>query len=133
MKIVITENKIEGVVRKYLDREYTPDYGWYENMRTTAGTYQDDVDRFGDLVFFINDDDSYIYYGCNANAGPEDEYFAGYGRLHNYDCPLLHIYPVVGRKLTSLFGNLWKPIFKQWFEENTGLEVKQITDDYLKI
>jgi hypothetical protein len=40
---------------------------------------------------------------------------------------------VVGRKLTSLFGDLWKPIFKQWFEENTGLEVKQITDDYLSI
>jgi len=133
MKIVITENKIDKIIRKYLDSEFIPDYGWYENMRTTAGTYQDDVDRFGDIVFFINDDDSYIYYGCNANAGPEDEYFAGYGPLHDYDCPLLHIYPVVGRKLTSLFGDLWKPIFKMWFEENTGLEVKQITDDYLKI
>jgi|688.fasta_scaffold732691_2 hypothetical protein len=131
MKIVITENKVDNLIRKWLDSEYTPDYGWHENNR--SGTYQDDVDKWGDLVFFINDVDSYIYYGCNANAGPEDEYFAGYGPLHDYDCPLLHIYPVVGRKLTSLFGNLWKPIFKQWFEENTGLEVKQITDDYLKI
>jgi hypothetical protein len=128
MKIVITENKIDKIIRKYLDSEFIPDYDWLHKS-----TYQDNVDKWGDLVFFINDVDSYIYYGCNANAGPEDEYFAGYGPLHDYDCPLLHIYPVVGRKLTSLFGDLWKPIFKMWFEENTGLEVKQITDDYLKI
>jgi hypothetical protein len=126
MKVIISENRVDKVIRKYLDAEFTPDYGWDE-------TTQLGVDKWGDAVFFINDVDSYIYYGCNANAGPEDEYFAGYGRLHNYDCPLLHIYPVVGEKLTSLFGKLWKPIFKQWFEENTGLEVKQITDNYLSI
>ena len=131
MKYIITESRLEKAIMEYLDKEFIPDYGWYENDR--AGTYQDDVDKWGDLVFFINDEDSYIYYGCNANAGPEDEYFAGYGPLHDYDCPLLHIYPVVGRKLTSLFGNRWKSVFKVWFEENTGLEVKQITDDYLKI
>lgn len=131
MKIVITENKVDDLIRKWLDNNYIPDYGWYENMRT-AGTYQDDVDKWGDIVFFINDDDSYIYYGCNAGEG-DDMVFASYGPLHNYDCPLLHIYPVIGEKLTSLFGDRWKPVFKQWFEENTGLEVKQITDDYLSI
>ena len=69
--------------------------------------------------------------GCNAGAGPEDEFFAGYGHLHNYKCPLLLIYPRVGRELTSLFGDKWKSVFKEWFEENTGLEVVQITDDYI--
>ena len=129
MKVIISENRIDKVIRKYLDDTYYPDYGWNENTR--HGSYQEDVDRYGDVVFFINDVDSYIYYGCNANAGPEDEFFAGYGHLHNYKCPLLLIYPRVGQELTSLFGNKWKPIFKEWFEEKSGLHVAQITDDYI--
>ena len=133
MKVIITENKVEGVIRKYLgSSEFIPDYGWKGNSKSDIG-YQDEVDKWGDIVFFVDDQESYIYYGCNANAGPEFEYFASYGPLHDYDCPLLHIYPVVGEKLTSLFGEFWKPVFKKWFEENTGLEVKQITDDYLRI
>lgn len=129
MQIIITENRINQIIRKYLDETFYPDYGWNENTR--HGSYQEDVDRYGDLVFFINDQDSYIYYGCNANAGPEDEFFAGYGHLHNYKCPLLLVYPSVGEKLTSLFGDKWLPVFKEWFEENSGLEVAQITNDYI--
>ena len=129
MKVIISENRVNRIIRKYLDDTYYPDYGWNENTR--HGSYQEDVDRYGDLVFFINDQDSYIYYGCNANAGPEDEFFAGYGHLHNYKCPLLLIYPRVGQELTSLFGNRWLSVFKEWFEEKTGLEVAQITDDYI--
>jgi len=129
MKVIITENRIDKVIRKYLDDTYYPDYGWNENTR--HGSYQEDVDRYGDLVFFINDVDSYIYYGCNANAGPEDEFFAGYGHLHNYKCPLLLVYPTIGQELKSLFGNKWKSVFKEWFEEKSGLHVAQITDDYI--
>lgn len=130
MKYIITESRLEKAIMEYLDKEFTPDYGWYGNMRT-AGTYQDDVDKWGDLVFFINDIDSYIYFGCNANGGPEDELFATYGHLHNYKCPLLSIYPAVSQQLSNYFGDMWKPIFKKWFEENTGLIVNQITDDYI--
>jgi hypothetical protein len=129
MKVIISENKVNQVIRKYLDDTYYPDYGWNENTR--HGSYQEDVDKYGDIVFFIDDQDSYIYYGCNANAGPEDEYFAGYGHLHNYKCPLLSVYPRVSEELTSLFGDKWLPVFKEWFEENTGLKVVQITNNYI--
>ena len=129
MKIIISENRVNQIIRKYLDETFYPDYGWNENTR--HGSYQEDVDRYGDVVFFINDVDSYIYYGCNANAGPEDEFFAGYGHLHNYECPLLSIYPKVSQQLSDYFGDMWKPIFKKWFEENTGLTVNQITDNYI--
>ena len=129
MKIIISENRVNQIIRKYLDETFTPDYGWGNNTR--HGSYQDDVDRYGELVFFINDTDSYIYYGCNANAGPEDEFFAGYGHLHNYKCPLLSVYPAVAQRLDSIFGDIWKPIFKKWFEKNTGLEVAQFTTDYI--
>ena len=126
MKIIITESRLEKVVTDYLDDIYVPDYGW-----SYPYVYQKDVNQYGDLVFFIDDKDSYIYYGCNANAGPEDEFFAGYGHLHNYKCPLLSVYPVVAQRLDSTFGDIWKPIFKKWFEKNTGLEVTQLTTNYI--
>lgn len=128
MKYIITESRLEKAIMEYLDKEFIPDYGWYENDR--AGTYQDDVDRFGDLVFFINDVDSYVYYGCNS--GKEyDKDFEPSGRLDNYRCPLLSVYPAISQQLSNYFGDMWKPIFKKWFEENTGLTVNQITDDYI--
>jgi len=129
MKVIISENRVNQIIHKYLDDAFTPDYGWHNNTR--HGSYQDDVDEYGDIVFFLNNIDSYIYYRCNANAGPEDEFFAPYGRLHNYKCPLLLVYPRESETLTSLFGNKWLPVFKEWFEENTGEEVAQITNDYI--
>ena len=30
MKYLISESKIESVIRKYLDDNYYPDYGWLE-------------------------------------------------------------------------------------------------------
>ena len=126
MKIIISENRVNQIIRKYLDETFYPDYGW-----ANPDVYQKDVKQYGDVNFFINDRDSYIYYGCNANGGPEDEFFAGYGHLNHYKCPLLSIYPRVGQELTSLFGNKWKPVFKDWFEEKSGLHVAQITDDYI--
>jgi len=126
MNVVITEGKFENLVVKYLDEMFYPDYGW-------NNSYQEDVDKWGDIVFFIDDVDSYIYYGCNANSGlgPEDKFFGSYGHLHNHKCPLLSIYPRVSERLRDMFGNKWKPIFKKWFESNTGLKVEQITDDYI--
>ena len=130
MKVVITESRLESLIIDYLNDSYYPDYGWKGNSKSDVG-YQDEVDKWGDIVFFVDDQESYIYYGCNANAGPEDEFFAGYGHLHNYKCPLLSIYPYMSQRLDSAFGEIWKPIFKKWFEEHTGLEVAKLTTDYI--
>ena len=32
----------------------------------------------------------------------------------------------VSDKLTSLFGTLWIPVFKEWFEKNSNLEVRKM-------
>jgi hypothetical protein len=130
MKVLITESRLESLIIDYLNDSYYPDYGWKGNSKSDIG-YQDEVDKWGDIVFFVDDRESYVYYGCNANAGPEDEFFAGYGHLHNYECPLLSIYPYMSQRLDSTFGDIWKPIFKKWFENNTGLEVAQFTTDYI--
>jgi hypothetical protein len=35
----------------------------------------------------------------------------------------------LSEKLTSLFNNKWLPVFKEWFEDNSGLKVMQIIND----
>lgn len=125
MKVVITESRLEKVVTDYLNDLYYPDYGW-----ANPDVYQKDVKQYGDLVFFIDDRDSYVYYGCNAGS-ENDRMFETYGNLRNYKCPLLSIHPRVSKRLYSTFGDIWKPIFKKWFEINTGLEVAQLTTDYI--
>jgi hypothetical protein len=124
MKYIITESKLESAIISYLDENFIPDYGW-----SYPDVYQREVEQYGDVNFFINDQDSYIYYECNADNeiinGSEDDH------LYNYKCPLLSIYPRISQQLNSLFGDIWKPVFKKWFEENTGLIVNQITDDFI--
>ena len=120
MKVIITESRLEKVITDYLDDLYQPDNGW-----SYPDVYQVGVKHYGDLVFFINDQDSYVYYGCNHLSFEKD------GHLHHYNCPLLSVYPRVSERLDSTFGEIWKPIFKKWFEEHTGLEVAQLTTDYI--
>lgn len=38
----------------------------------------------------------------------------------------LDIMDFVSDKLTSLFGDLWIPVFKEWFEKNSKLEVHEM-------
>jgi hypothetical protein len=44
-------------------------------------------------------------------------------------CPLVVIPTSIYEALEAYFGNLWKPIFKQWFQNHTGFTVKEIDFD----
>lgn len=125
MKYIITESKLERAIISYLDDNFYPDYGWDDEEY-----YRGELEINNELDFYINDMDSYIYYGCNSGE-KNDKHFEPSGKLEYYKCPLLLIYPAVSQQLNSYFGDMWKPIFKKWFEENTGLTVNQITDDYI--
>lgn len=125
MKYIITESKLERAIISYLDENFYPDYGWDDEEY-----YRGELEINNEIDFYINDMDSYIYYGCNSGK-KNDKNFEPTGKLEYYKCPLLSIYPAVSQQLNSYFGDMWKPIFKKWFEENTGLTVNQITDDYI--
>jgi hypothetical protein len=127
MKYIITESRLESAIISYLDENFYPDYSWNK-----IEEYKRDLDKWGEIGFFIDDVESYTYYGCDArDEKHEDKYFEPNGHLYNFECPLLSIYPKVSQQLNDYFGDMWKPIFKNWFEENTGLIVNQITDAYI--
>ena len=93
MKYIISESKIESAIRKYLDDNYYPDYGWLEHE-----DYKAEYDQWGEVYFEVNDYVKYKYVDGKLTVGESPD-------LDNY------------------FGDLWKDIFMTWFEEHTGLRV----------
>lgn len=109
MKVIITESKfVEGILN-YLNANFYPDYNWGPELHDF---YNEEVKKYGSVDFYINDEISYDY-----------ELIFGDG--------VLGISSSVCEPLYHLFEYKWVPIFKTWFEENTGLEVNEmvVTDN----
>jgi len=111
MKYIITESKYHEVILNYLDKAVYPDYNWGPELHEF---YRDEIDEYGAHDFYINDVVGYSYFGVYGGRD-ESEYIY-----------LLLIQPWLGEQLNSLFGSRWKPIFKEWFEKNSGLEVRKM-------
>jgi hypothetical protein len=124
MKYIISENRVNDIILKYIEDSYPAD-----EINYTEG-YDDDGNP---------DDSSYeFYYGDY-----DDDYntlFKWYGRnyfLNDWDNPTTRIrissspilYFVDSReidKLNNLFGNKWEPVFIEWFYRNFSLRIKTI-------
>ena len=114
MKIIITESKYEEGILNYLKANYYPDYDWGPELHSF---YKEDVKNHGGLEFYINDQVGYEFHSRELKNN------------------ILHVYSMISEPLYNLFGYKWVPIFKEWFEENTGLEVNEVIitdneDDY---
>lgn len=107
MKIIITESKINDAILKYIVGRATPDYGWGPQLHDF---YRKDVDIYGSYTFIVNDHEAYTYLGS----------YDGYDYLYT-----LEMSTWLYDELTSLFRDKWYPVFKKWFEENTGLEIRE--------
>ena len=135
MKYIITENKLNTSVYNFIDNLFTSKDGSPEIFKL------DSIDSDGrsliDSYDFVNND----YY---SDEGSEylftwtgKEYFKtifsqGYITKTEYE-EMLSESPVVSildtdakEKLFNFFGDLWKPAFKQWFKDKTGLDYKTL-------
>ena len=106
MKIIITENRLHNLILNYIEDAYPVD-----DINYTEG--YDDED--GEIIF--------RWYGENYWDGDDTELL----RLRIEQSPMLHFEDSRdSEKLDSLFGNNWKPIFKEWFEKYFDLNIKTI-------
>lgn len=106
MKYVIPESKINQIIYDFIKDRYYPDYNWGPELHDF---YRKDVKKHGAYDFMVNDKLAYRYYG---------EY-DGYDYLY-----LLEVEEWVANELSSIFNDLWIPMFIKWFEDNSGLKVK---------
>lgn len=103
MKLIITESKYTSAVKSYLDRIYTPDGGFDE-----TSDYFKEIDKFGAIDFFIDGDGAYEYWHFD-NEGD-----------------VLWVFGRVSEPLTQTFGENWIDIFRDWFIDNTQLNVDKV-------
>jgi hypothetical protein len=108
MKYIITESKYNDIVTKYLNDRIYPDYGWIP-----TDEYESEINAFGYIDFYINDKRGYSYVDGHSES----------------NVWTLVITRRLNKELTDFFGLRWKPIFKEWFETNTGLEVGDIINE----
>ena len=106
MKYIIPESKINQIIYDFIKDRYYPDYNWGPELHDF---YRKDVKKHGAYDFMVNDKLAYRYYG---------EY-DGYDYLY-----LLEVEEWIANELSTIFNDLWIPVFIKWFEDNSGLEVK---------
>jgi len=96
-------SNLENIIYSFLQDDFYPDYNWGPEL---FDFYREDVEEHGMIPFYINDSEGYVY----------------------YDDGTLEIMPWVCKKLDEYFNGSWYSVFKDWFEENSGLIVSRIVD-----
>ena len=133
MKYLITESKLEQVIYDYIDKLFAAENGKTEIHKLNS--LGEDDDEIDDAYDFVNDD---YYDGDN-----QDYLFSWTGREYydnekrkNYmskGIKFIDLAPIVEihdenkiRTLNLIFNEMWKPIFKKWFQDKVNLPVKTL-------
>ena len=124
MKYIISESKLNDFILKYIEGMF-PVY----EINYTENEDDDGNPDDSSYVFYFGDYDDedgeiiFRWYGKDYWDGDDTEIL----RHRIEQSPMLHFEDSRdSEKLDSLFGNNWKPIFKEWFKENFGLDIKTI-------
>lgn len=104
----LNEQELDNFIYQYLTENYYPDYNWGPELHDF---YRQEIIDYGSYDFQINDVIAYSYLGE----------WDGYDYLYT-----LSIRNWVSDELTSLFDRKWMSVFKTWFEDNSGLEVRDV-------
>jgi hypothetical protein len=101
-------DEIEKYIYQYLDENCYPDYFW-ENSEY----YKEVINKYGEILFTINDSPSYEY------------------KLHYDGGTHLDIYTILFNQLEEIFSidndnSVWIKVFGKWFKDKTGLRVDRV-------
>ena len=127
MKYVVTQKQIDGLretIMNYLDNNLTP-YGGWESRENL----QKEVSESDELFLFfvdagydgINDatEESHMWYSVCDNHNLSEP-------LPKGECPLVVLPSAKHEALDAFFGDIWKPVFLEWFKHHTGLKIKKV-------
>ena len=130
MKYIITESKLNSVIYDFMDELFGAE------IHTLPGM-DDNGDELVDAYDFVNDE----YYGDEGSdylfswtgKGYYESLIEGgnigkseWKRLESL-APIVEIFSMYDKeKLNGYFGNAWKPVFKQWFKDKTGMDYKTL-------
>lgn len=124
MKYIITEDqsdRIKSYVIEYLDKNLTPFKGWDPTKEYKERLKHNDGELFLKLNvirdFGSFEENNHMWYSTCDN--PDVSFY-------DMECPLIALPKGHLSALEGYFGNMWKPIFIEWFQNNTGLKLKNV-------
>jgi hypothetical protein len=118
MNYIITEQKITSVISNYLDKSYG-DLNW----GYIDADYEEEEDIDCGVVFYKGD---YSEWNKKFRLYEECWWVEGeYDRMEKSPI-LIFENPSEYESLENYFGNRWKSVFKNWFFEKFGFEIKTI-------
>ena len=135
MKYIITESKLNSSIYNFMNNLFSSKDGNPEIYKL------DSIDSDGvsliDSFDFVNsdyysDEGSEYLFSWTGKGYFKTVYSQGYITKFEYE-GMLSESPMVSildsnakEKLNNFFGDLWRPIFKQWFKDKTGLDYKTL-------
>jgi hypothetical protein len=134
MKYLITESKLNSAIYEFIDQAFASKDGNTEI--NTLPALDENGEEINNAYDFVNDDyysDSgsdylFAWTGEKYYESLTPSYITGseFERLASQS-PLVEIYDKdILNKLNGYFGDAWKPVFKQWFKDKTGMDYKTI-------
>jgi len=116
-------NNLEKAIISIFEKDLKPYHGWMSRK-----DYKDDLKDGGGEIFLqleknFDDFDNSIWYSLCVNTNLIKQ-------ISESMCPLATIPDTIYGKLMGLFGDIWKDIFINWFEKNTGLKVKMVSSQF---
>ena len=124
MKIVITEeqhSKLNDSIIEWFEKNLTPYEGWLSKKE-----YKSEMNlNSGELFLFLEEgegyanDEEHIWYSICDNDNLSEPLPEGH-------CPVVTLPRPKYDALNAYFGDIWKPLFKTWFQSKTGLPVIQV-------
>jgi hypothetical protein len=121
MKYIITEQqkeKLIDTIQKYLDSHLTPYDGW-ESPKEYINELKNDG---GEFFLFLTDsygEGEHMWYSICNNQNLSEPLTEG-------TCPLVALPDAKYEALNAFFGDMWKPIFLEWFNYNTKLPIVKV-------
>jgi hypothetical protein len=106
-KYTIGEGKLKEVIMNHFDS--------YFDVKNLESYTSDDEPNYASINNIKNDDVVIRWHDKEYFTNPDSKF----GKL----APVVSIENEYIDPLDSMFGNLWKPIFKEWFEKNFNLPV----------
>jgi hypothetical protein len=127
MKYVVTQKQIDELretITNYLDGNLTPFGGWesresYKKERESTGEIFIHFVEENGFGFNDAETDAHMWYSdCdNPNLGEP---------LPKGQCPLVALPSSKYEAIEAFFGDIWKPIFLDWFKHHTGIKIKHV-------
>jgi hypothetical protein len=134
MKIIITESKMNSAIYNFIDEIFASKDGNNKIFKLNAFVEREPLTDAFDFVNsdYYSDDGSDYLFSWTGKEYYKTIYAQGditkleYERMVS-ESPTSEILDRDAiDSLNGYFGDLWKPVFKQWFKDKTGMDYKTL-------